>query len=160
MVKFDEVMEWIRTAYGSLEQPCFGFIQAAASDPRYRELRTMLAERFELQRDTDLNSDVSFGYVLHIGVERWVLRVSMVGPYAMLLRLHQPGDDLPVANSDPSSSEAERQLIDAVERSGFRLLDRDLLSQPVPLTLFNTAADRTRIYQALFVDTDFLPWEQ
>jgi hypothetical protein len=160
MTALDEVMERIRGAYGSLDEPRFDFVVDAARDPRYRTLIRNLAERYTLDADTDLNSDVSFGCVLRYGAERWVLRVSMVGPYAMLLRLRGQGGATLVSSPDPSSSEAEQELIGAVEDSGLRLLDRTVLAAPVNLRLFNTAPNRTRVYQALFVDTDFLPWER
>jgi len=159
MTALDEVMERIRAAYGSLDEPRFDFLADAAHDPRYRTLVGKLAARFTLAADTDPDSDVSLGFVLRHGHQRWVLRVSMVGPYAVLLRLGEHGNATLVSGPDPSSSETERRLIEAVEDSGLRLLDRTLLATPVALRLFNTAPDRTRVYQALFVDTDFLPWE-
>ena len=48
----------------------------------------------------------------------------------------------------------------AIVSNSIRLLDRDALLIPVPMRLFNTEPENTRVYQALFTDTDILPWEE
>jgi hypothetical protein len=147
MTDLDEVVQSIRAAYGSLDHPRFDFVADSVRARTYSAMIGQLAQSFSTQDDTDVNTDVSFGCLLASGGERWLLRVSMVGPYAVLVRLgREVGGGVVLSGPTASSSEAEQQLMGTVAASGLRLLDRDLLSRTV--------------YQALFVNTDFPPWQR
>jgi hypothetical protein len=160
MIDLDEVVQSIRAAYGSLDHPRFDFVADSVRARTYPAMIGQLAQWFSTQDDTDVNTDVSFGCLLASGCERWLLRVSMVGPYAVLVRLGREVGGVVLSGPTASSSEAEQQLIGTVAASGLRLLDRDLLSRTVPLRLLAAPSGTVSVYQALFVDTDFPPWQR
>ena len=160
MTDLDEVVQSIRAAYGSLDHPRFDFVAFSGRARTYQAMIGRLAQWLSTQDDTDVNTDVSFGCLLAASGERWLLRVSMVGPYAVLVRLGQEGGGEVLPGPSPSSSEAEQRLIGTVAASGLRLLDRDLLLRTVPLRLLAAPSGTASVYQALFVDTDFPPWQR
>lgn len=158
MKNLDSIRAAVISRYGSLEDPRFGFKREALKADPYRALIDTLKASFTLTEDTDINDDVSFGLVLQAPGGLRVLRLSMIGPYAALLRpaargAYEAVDDATLANP------AERRLRDVLRASGIELLDQATLSAPLPMELSNTPADRCRVYQALFVDADLLPWE-
>jgi len=155
-----EVMDVIRSHYKSLQSPDFSFVRDTLAKRPYEKVIRQLSTHFHIEEDTDPNDDVSFGYVLTQEGERWVLRISMLGPYAVLLRLHQTARIEVMAQRAQVSSRAEKELITTLADHSIRLLDRDTLLIPVPMRLFNTEPENTRVYQALFTDTDILPWEE
>lgn len=153
------ISELIRLTYGSLESPDFSFVADAVARRPHEELARELSHHFEVSEDTDPNDDVSFVYQLRRGGSTWILRVSMVGPYAILLRLVENGGADVISDDTAPRSESETDLLKRLSSRQLQVLDRDTLLQPVPLMLFNTAPENTRIYQALFCDSDILPWE-
>ena len=104
------------------------------------------------------DDDVSFGFVLATREGRCVLRLSMVGRYAMLLRM-VPGGPAQVLSADSALSEDEAHIVAEVARAGIDLLDRATLDERIPLVLFGAPRGETRLYQALFVGSDVIPWE-
>jgi len=155
-----EVMDVIRRHYKSLQCPDFSFVRETLAKRPYEKVIQQISHHFQVEEDTDPNDDVSFGYVLTKGGEQWVLRISMLGPYAVVLRLHQPTGVEVLAHRAQVSSRAEKALITTLADQSIRLLDRDALRMPVPMRLFNAEPENTRVYQALFTDTDSLPWEE
>ena len=155
-----EVMDVIRSHYKSLQSPDFSFVRDTLSKRPYEKVIRQISTPFQVEEDTDPNDDVSFGYVLTKGSERWVLRLSMLGPYAVLLRLHQAARIEVMAHRAHVSSNSEKDLMTTLADHSIRLLDRDALLIPVPMRLFNAEPENTRVYQALFTDTDILPWEE
>jgi len=155
-----EVMDVIRRSYKSLQSPDFSFVRDTIAKRPYEKILRQISTHFQVEEDTDPNDDMSFGYVLTKGGERWVLRISMLGPYAVLLRLHQTAGIEVIAPRVQVSSRAEKALITTLADHSIRLLDRDTLLILVPMRLFNAEPENTRVYQALFTDTDILPWEE
>jgi len=155
-----EVMDVIRSHYRSLQSPDFSFVRDTLAQRPYEKVLRQLSTHFHVEEDTDPNDDVSFGYVLTKDSERWVLRISMLGPYAVLLRLHQTAGVEVMAPGAQVFSRAEKALITTLADHSIRLLDREVLRIPVSMRLFNAAPENTRVYQALFTDTDILPWEE
>lgn len=145
--------------YRSLEAPRFSFVEEALDTNPYLSLLHRVGEHFDCTEDTDPNDDVSFGYVLRKESRVWVLRLSMVGPYAVVLR--RRGDEAMEVIADECGDivEEEERLLRLLEAEGLTTLDRDTLLRPIPLRLSNTAPEQVRLYQALFTDTDVVPWE-
>jgi hypothetical protein len=54
--------------------------------------------------------------------------------------------------------EDEKTILRALDKAGLHLLGRADLEIPVDLNVFNTAPMNVKMYQALFTDTDILPW--
>ncbi len=149
----------IEERYGSLASPRFSFVREAMAANPYASVVRRIEERFACEEDTDPNDDVSFGYVLRDPSGVWVLRLSMIGPYAVLMRQRRDGSVEVVAPGTAVASESERQLMHLLADAGVVVVDRRTLLEPVQLALSNTEPNRVRVYQALFTDTDVLPWE-
>ena len=155
----EELVTLIHEKYKALDAPDFSFVREVLANRPYAKVTQKIAQGFELEEDTDPNDDVSFGYLLTKGHQRWMLRISMVGPYAVLFRLDSPEGIKVVSPGMPGLSAAETSLVTLLSEARIRLLDRDTLCLPVPIQLFNTEPENSRLYQALFVDSDVLPWE-
>lgn len=110
-----------------------------------------------MEEDTDPNDDVSFGYLVTEGDHKWVLRLSMLGPYALFLRLE--ASVTVVSGSTTPLSTPEETMLTILAQHGIHVMDMDELLWPVPLHLLNTDPRNVRVYQALFTDSAVLPWE-
>ena len=73
--------------YGSLEAPRFDFVKEVLKARPYDGVIEEIRRKFTVEEDTDPNEDVSFGYVLVRGDKTWLLRISMLAPYAVLFRI-------------------------------------------------------------------------
>lgn len=148
-VNLKEMVPIIERKYGSLEQPNFSFVEKERSKNPYQKLEVLLKESFEVE---DVTDDVSFCYVID---KKWLLQLSMVGSYAVVLglakRVHVVALD--------TVSEAEQKLLGLLVEHGFIVFHRESLELPVNLKLFNAAPENVCLYQALFSDTDVLPWK-
>lgn len=152
-----EVHEIILANYESLSEPKYWFVQQAITKKPYQLLVNVLQQKFTVQDVTSFNIDVSFRYLLTAREEKWVLELSMLGPYAVLLRLNH--QEPPLTKSTSTLSEKEKYLVNLLEEFSIVLLDKEMLEYPINLVLFNTEPQYVRLYQALFVDTWLLPWE-
>lgn len=155
----DEIIAFIRDKYGSLESPNFSFVEDAISRQPYQALIRRLSRVFSVEEDTDPNDDVSFMYVLTSGRRQWLLRMSMLGPYAVLFRLNDEDEPELVWDDWQATSDSEKEALGILSDMGIRVMSLEELSLRVPLTLFNADPGNVRVYQALFTDTDVLPWE-
>jgi hypothetical protein len=153
----EEIIELIQEKYGSLECPDFSFVSDAISNSPYEELIQQVKENFQTQEDTDPNDDVSFGYLLIKGDKRWILRLSMLGKYAILLRLNEGGDTEILSYQSPKNYDLEKNLITILINHKIELISRETALYPVELRLSNAELGNTRVYQALFTDTEIIP---
>jgi hypothetical protein len=157
-IKIKSVMVAINNKYGSLESPKYTFVQEAIARKPYSDLVTRLSALADnIKEDTDPNDDVSFGYLLKKGVEQLFLQLSMVGNFAAVQRVHGSGSNELL---DPGSarSDFEKSVIGHLKMADLVVLDDALLRTAVPLQLVNTEHDRTTVYQALFSDSESVPW--
>ncbi|MBI1925548.1 hypothetical protein HYR99_15005 [Candidatus Poribacteria bacterium] len=126
---------------------------------RYQAIVDELGNIVEVEEDTDANDDVSFCYLLVKGNKRWSLNISMIGPYAVLMRINHLRRFEIAYPDDGNLSQLENEITKILQKNSITLLPRYLLECPVPLKLYNTEPENVKIYQALFTDTDILPWE-
>lgn len=154
-----QIIDQIQATYGSLEEPNFSFRKQQDNARPYDELVATIIEELELAADeyTDLNDDSCFGYTLSRDGVSWILELSMVGPFAAFSRIHENGRKI-LAADDCDLTAPERRVLDLLTSRKLRIMRREELEQPIELRLFNTDPENTRIYQALFSDTDILPW--
>lgn len=158
MTSLASIRRDILQKYGALDNPEFHFVQASLDARDYDDLINAIKKVLDVEDDTDPNDDVSFGLIMREQNRRLVLRLSMVGRYALLLRSRDDGSYDVVDPSSAASSE-ERALARLLQNFNVELLDQATLMQHVPLTLYNTSAEDCRVYQALFTDDDVLPWQ-
>lgn len=154
----DSIRSAILSKYGSLTEPRFDFVQAALKANEYHDLVQDLRSSFAINEDTDPNDDVSFGLLLRGEHRSYVLRLSMIGRYAALLRVDEHNRSQVVDPDAPAFAE-ERNILEALRLFGIEPLAQGTLSLQIPLELSNTTSADCRLYQALFTDTDVLPWE-
>ncbi|MFI0448132.1 hypothetical protein [Actinomadura sp. 6N118] len=155
----DEILRRIESAYGSLSEPHFGFIASGLEARPYAPLMEEVGQVFQVEDDTDPDDDHGFMYGLDREGRRWVLTISLVGPYAAFARLGKSWDTILTATV-PGLLEEERWLINKLSSAGLKLLTREEMEQPVNLNLFNADPGTVRVYQALFTDTSILPWDK
>ncbi len=152
----ERIREAMVRAYGSLDDPTFHFVGEALRERPYRDVVAALARHGPVRDDTVPDDDVSFGLVLELPDVRRVLRLSMLGPFAVLMRLppHGPAE---VVTAETARG-AECGIVDELSDHGFELLDRATLEVRAPLTLPKTPREGCLVYQALFLDNDVVPW--
>lgn len=152
-----DLLDVLKRNYKSLEQPDFSFVSRAVSSKPYEALIKDFRDLFDVEEITDPNDDVSFRYVVSKSNNQWVVELSMLGKYTAVLRVFQPGHTELVSQN--SSAPEDKDIISLLIENQFEILGKDELEQPVALKLFNTEPENTCIYQALFSDTDILPWK-
>lgn len=154
-----EVIDHIQAAYGSMDQPNFSFRKQQEDARPYDGLIAEIIEELGLAADeyTDLNDDSCFGYTLSGGDCAWILELSMVGPFAAFSRVCGNGRRVLTAD-DRDLTVPERKIVDLLGGRKLRIMRREELERHIELRLFNADPENVRIYQALFSDTDILPW--
>lgn len=150
------LFELIERQYKSLEEPDYSFVSEAISSKPYDELVKQIQIIFETEEVTDLNEDVCFRYLLSRSGRQWIVELSMVGLYATILRLSEVGLSELVAPD--SATTEEKKIYSLLLNYGVKLLGKLELEKSIALKLYNTELDDVCFYQALFSDTDILPW--
>jgi hypothetical protein len=150
----------IERTYGSLEEPYFAFAAAALEAGMWNSVLDDLGKRLRYEERTDLNND--YGRVVDLQMANQLsatLKLSFVGPYGVFFRHQDDPKGIFIARPEDCSHDDERFVVELCRLHGVELLPKDILNIHVPLRLFDTEPERTRIYQALFIDADFLPGE-
>lgn len=151
--------ECIVRAYGSPGEPDWGFVRGVVARNPYGPLFDELALRFTVTDDTDVNCDVSFTFLI-TGKRVLSLKLSMVGPYAVVLAVTGTDPDAPlkvIARLEDCADDDERALFQLVTRHGFRILTTDELETSTRFKLEDT--DIVPLYRALFAFEGPLPWK-
>lgn len=157
ILDIDTLSEVIERTYTSLEQPDFSFVSKAISSRPYDSVIQQMRSLFEVEEVTDPNDDVSFRYLLSKSNYQWVIELSMLGLYAAVFRISN-ASSIKVVTENTSIQE-EQEIFNLLIENKFNVLGKKELEQPLPLKLFNTEPENVCIYQALFSDTDVLPWK-
>jgi len=149
-------MEDISKAYKSLRKPDFSFVESAVARNPYQGVVLAISERFLVREITDSNDDVSFCYQVENSGDSWTIQLSMVGPYAVILK---QTEEYGVEVVEPETqSRLERELCSILHANQLIILNQFVMEEPIDIHLFNSDPKNTRFYQALFTDTDILPW--
>lgn len=160
----------IDRCYFNRDDPSYAQVNAAQPPEAVR--RELERSNFGVKDFTDRSEDVSFIYELKWNgqpnaqnVSEWTLMVSMVGPYAALFRIKRPPPNrrgrvtteaVPIIRSQ--MYEQEQMIVDILTRNRIEQLGFRILERRVNLKCQNTRKQNVRVYQALFVDRDGLPW--
>lgn len=156
---FEAIQAAILSKYRTLAEPQFHFIQLAADADEYRDVIQALGESFEVEEDTDTNYDVSFVLYLHGDFGILIVRLSMVGRYAALLRV-DPDNRAEIVSPEDPANHVERQVVETLQHCGVEVLTPNVLKRTIPLALSNEGGGDSRLYQALFDRTEVLPWKE
>jgi len=151
------LLEVIGRKYKSLKQPDYSFANKAISSRPYDSIIKKLQNSFDVEEITDTNDDVSFCYMVSKSNNQWVIELSMLGLYATVLRVLEAGHaELITPNT---ATPVEQGIMSLLLGNQFEIMGQRDLEQSIDLKLFNTEPENTCIYQALFSDTDVLPWK-
>ena len=154
--KLQILLDLILKKYKSLERPEFFFIRETEKLRPYDDLVHKMRKIFNVKEETDINYDVSFRYLVSRVDDQWLIQLSMLGPYAVVMGVR----DGPSEIVEPDSVMGEeKEIVNMLLQNKIEVLSEDILEQRVVLRLANTEVENVRIYQALFSDTDMLPWE-
>jgi len=123
------------------------FVSAATRGQPYRDLVRDLSLEAGLTDDTDVNCDVCFSYVVEAEPLLFV-RLSMVGPYALLERLGPDGGRELITTGKDCASGTERAVHHLLVRHGLTLPSAAQLAAPVELDL--PYVEDASVYHALF----------
>lgn len=151
-----DLVEVIKKKYKSLDDPDYSFVSKAIASKPYNKLVDQLNTLFEIEEITDSNDDVSFRYLLSRSGKQWVVELSIIGLYATILRISEVGGAELVTLDNAVSQ--EREIHSLLSNYGFKVLGKLELEQPIKLNLCNKEPNSVCVYQALFSDTDILPW--
>ncbi|MFD1747378.1 hypothetical protein ACFSE1_18050 [Rhizobium helianthi] len=140
MLEFDR---YIKDAYLDLNDPNYQFVGDALEAKRHGNISELFRhEGFEVEDDTDPNSDVCRTLILPVDGKYIVVKLSFVGPFAAVFAPGVP----------QTAIEKARKLI---QENGLQVLDQEQLQQPCEIDLTDIDA-RPMIYNALF-STDDMP---
>jgi len=149
--------EVIKRNYQSLERPDYSFVSKAISSKPNDLLIKKVQDLFDVEELTDTNDDVSFHYLVSKSNNQWIIELSMLGLYATVLKILKDGHAELVASN--TTIPEEKDILSLLLGSQYEVLEQDELEQSIALKLFNTEPENTCVYQALFSDTDVLPWK-
>jgi len=156
--KIKALLKVIQHKYKSLEHPDFSFVSKVNATRPYYSLINKLANWFGVKEISDVNDDVSFRYLLSKSKNQWVIELSMLGLYATILKISDTGNIKIVTQN--TTNQEEQTINSLLIQNQFELLSQEELEYPLrTLKLSNTEPKNVCIYQALFSDTDVLPWK-
>jgi hypothetical protein len=151
MVSQAAIIEMLIRFYGAGAKRDFTDVLGVFIRKPYEAIREHLRRAVgrDLEDITDPNDETSFGFAL----DRYVLRLSMIGPYALLLKREDQSDQwTPV---ERAASELERELIEIARAHGFLVMGREELESIADLWGDEPA---TSLYHLLFVAEGEMPW--
>lgn len=158
--QFVAYKDYLTSAYKSMEQPDFSFVKRVFNARPYEPLIRKMRDYAAIEECTHSEDDVCFSYFLKGRTNLWKMDLSLVGPFAIFVRLRsriEEHDFLYPAKAD--LADFEIKIISMMTQYNIRLLTSQDLRIEVPIGLFSSAKDKPRLYQALFSDTEKLPWE-
>ena len=158
--QFFAYKEYLTSAYKSMEQPDFSFVKRVFNARPYEPLIRKMRDYAAIEECTHSEDDVCFSYFLKGRTNLWKMDLSLVGPFAIFVRLRsriEEQDFLYPAKSD--LADFETKIITMMTQYNIRLLTSQDLRIEVPIGLYSSAKEKPRLYHALFSDTDKLPWE-
>lgn len=153
-VTMQAIMTALRACYGSLDEPSFHKVsETLRSDPFHHLIEALRSDGIVITDTTDLNDDVSIRLVLDRSGDQAGLALSGVGPYAALT--HQDATERYFWVTKPEKAPTSLGVLVAqiVQRAGFQLLDRSLVSQTIRMNWYD-GSERVTLCQALFSDSD------
>jgi len=159
-----EIEKAIEEAYRPLDSPRHAFVEDSIQMQPFREIVLKLKGHFEkVREDTDSNTDVSFGYIIPRSQYFLIIRISMVGPFALVMRsfLDSSCELIERRNNAHHGQQdlGEEFVFDLLESEGLKILGKKVLSQVTSLSNVTEPEKEVSIFQALFVDDEDFPWE-
>jgi hypothetical protein len=143
-------------AYGDWSVPNYAFAAQRLHAGMHAPVLTTLGNHFATENCTSLGSDdvcISIVVRPRSGVlnEEWLVKISLVGMYAIVSSMASPQREWPITRAEPGSDEAN--LLNLLTSAGIELLSYDVLAEPVLIRPPNShPAEVYTVYNALFSD--------
>ncbi len=137
-------------AYGSLEDPDFGFAAREYAKRPYDHLIARIRSRFTVQETTDLNDDVSVTLAVTGTEVAFSLYLSLVGRYAALFRVSGADIIEPIKESDLVTCREGAEFLSILVEHELRVLDPDVFRLEIPLRDLNSDSDKADFFSVLF----------
>ncbi len=157
--RLEEILTTIRVAYGSLAEPNYFFVEKRYHNLRRHEVIGDLMSRYFIHDETDLNDHLALHLrVLHSD-GNCVVCLSFVDDWAMIFRLARESQlyEEVIGPICHDASSSEQDIANLLQKQGFKLLTKAEAALPVPMNLFNTERDETRVYHAVISDDGVVP---
>ncbi len=154
----NKILAAISDNYKSLENPSFFFVQEALKTNAYNKFLDELRELLSFEETTDTNDDVSFCFLLEVDNSKWMLQLSMLGRFAILLKEGKITNSIKLVTEAEATSDTEALVLKLLTKHDIELVEKNLLEKHVDLKLQNTESENVCFFQALFSDVDVLPW--
>ena len=151
MVNQAAIIEMLIRFYGAGAKRDFSDVLGVFVRKPYEAVQEDLRKAIgrDLEDVTDPNDDTSFGFA----IDGYVLRLSMVGPFALLLRREDDsGRWIPV---ESAATDLEQHLLDSARAHGFLLMRRDELERMADVWGNEPA---TSLCHLLFIAEGEMPW--
>ncbi|MFJ4186405.1 hypothetical protein [Kitasatospora sp. NPDC089509] len=153
-VRIEGYLDRARHTYGSLEDPDFRFASGARVEDTHAELLATLSRLVKVTNMSDENDHVCFVLELREGPREWSLRLSMVGPYAMLLRVTRGWPRrfriLSVEVIEEPAAGTEQAIAELVREAGFTMVSAEDAEYPVRFNASGTEPVDGPLYRVLF----------
>jgi hypothetical protein len=157
---FSAYLEQLRKSYGDLSSPKRHFVLEAANRQPFETVMRELSRWCEVEDDTDINCDVCFTLIMRCAPPL-IVKLSMVGPYALVLSFGEDGLAAqgktlsPERSSDPPGI-ADR-VFEVLAEEGFIVVPEEQMEAMVPVA-FSDNDTETSLYAALFEPEGDVPW--
>lgn len=156
--RLQEILESIKRAYGSLDDPNYSF-----AERRYRSLRCHpfvldMMKMYYVQDQTDLNDHMALHLEILHKDGSMLICLSFVDSWAMTFRLEtqkKPQNKILEASSDLLPD--ERGIVDMLFKHGFKQITKEEASTRVDMNLCDTDRSEARLYHAIISDDGTLP---
>ncbi len=146
-------------AYGSFEMPNFSFVERRAKRKPYEKLLQTLSKMFDVTDQTDFNYAVCLSLLISLDEKSWVLDLSLVGPFAVFLRVEdRKGAHACKLLNEENFTAEESKLSVEIEKAGLLLMKKTDLEMPVAMPMSLAVPEDVAVYHALFSDVYALPW--
>ena len=151
----EEIVRHISESFGSVEAPNYAKVSSRLdSRSTWPELSSII-QIFWTKDVTDVNDDIAMRLLLKDGNDEFILELSAVGPYAALMRLQGKCHLMPL-----EEIMADARLVGslAVTVRSRTFLSRSMLEREIQFGENEVGNIRPKVYNALFSDTEILPW--
>ncbi|MGY0464584.1 hypothetical protein ACW14Y_30690 [Kitasatospora sp. cg17-2] len=155
--------EWASRAYGDGPRPNFAFVNECYDRNPYAEQIRRMSEIAGVEECTNLDDDVCFRLEVDGGRRRkWIVLLSMVGPFAMVIQVDKVGSFFSDLVSTPlvaSTDQVAAALLEILRDGGFHVLSAEESTTNAPFMIPpDEEPEDGPLYRILFSDATELPW--
>ena len=148
MLNKEQIKSEILSAYLSTDSPNYSFVMDRYNSQIYKEFISELSTIYSLEENTDLNYDVCLSLQVNIRKKLFVVQLSLVGKYAVILTSNGQ-----LANKDDQIKDLQNLL----KKHEIVLLEKKELLDQIKFQLEDKLED-VPIYKILFSYDETPSW--